>query len=262
MPELPDLTIYRENLATALVGDTVSIAQVYDARRVGGAGALPALIAGQKLTSIERNGKELFFSFENGACFSVHLMLTGEYHLCPPDPPAVVDGRLLGIAFAGGAALCVSDAGGRARVNVSPKHPGVPDALSEAFTREYYEAGLRRNAVNNIKALLIDQQFVRGIGNAYADEILYAARVSPHCVVGHIPRDAQLAIYAAIPEILRWGIERIRAISPGIIRGEERSFLRVHIRDAEFAENGQPILTDKVAGRHTYYAQSQKLYMG
>ena len=87
---------------------------------------------------------------------------------------------------------------------------------------------IRQNSSKIIKEFIIDQNIIKGIGNAYADEILWKAMISPHSTSGKIPEEVVMELNRAIPEILKDAIQKIKEISPEIISGEVRSFLKVH----------------------------------
>ena len=129
-----------------------------------------------------------------------------------------------------------------------------------AFTPDYFGKAARKAPMTNIKAFLIDQRVVRGIGNAYADEILWAARVSPRSLTGRIPPEVMLALHQAIGAVLRDAVASIRELSPDRISGEERSFLKVHNKARKQTETGFPILVEQIASKTTYFTEEQTLY--
>lgn len=112
----------------------------------------------------------------------------------------------------------------------------------------------------NIKAFLINQKVVKGIGNAYVDEILWHARVSPHSKVGKIPEEVMVGLYNAINIVLKEAIVSIKAIAPDIISGEERSFLQVHNKSKKQTETGFPIIVERIASKTTYFTEEQIFY--
>jgi len=107
---------------------------------------------------------------------------------------------------------------------------------------------------------LIDQSVVKGIGNAYADEILWAARISPHSMTGRIPGNKLIELFNAIGMVLHDAVASIKRISPDIISGEERSFLKVHNKAVKETDTGYPIIVDRVVSKITYYTKEQVLY--
>ncbi|HML47909.1 MAG TPA: DNA-formamidopyrimidine glycosylase family protein [Clostridia bacterium] len=262
MPELPDLHVFAGNLTKRVCGRPIASATVFNPRRVSAlSSALEGLLVGQTIEAIEREGKELRFSFSNGQAFCVHLMLLGRFELVPREKLHAVNSKILALGFEGGEHLTISDRMGQAKVTLNPEPSKVPDALSEAFTLDYLTRIARKKAALCLKEFLIDQHIVRGIGNAYADEILWKANLSPKSLAGKLPPDALADLYAAIPWILLDAIEQIKRLKPDIISGEERSFLRVHKPKTFYTQEGQPILNEEIAKKSTYYTSSQRLFV-
>ena len=118
-----------------------------------------------------------------------------------------------------------------------------------------------RNALTCVKVFLLDQKVVRGIGNAYADEILWRAGISPVSILGKIPEESLKELHRLIPIVLLEAIEQICSLSPDRINGEERSFLKVHNPAKGCTDEGEPILIREIGGRKTYYTESQVRYL-
>lgn len=245
-----------------VLGKPITSADVFNRAKVNATpDAFKAALAGGELTSIERDGKELFFAASTGAVFAVHLMLNGKFTVMPWIDTHKINAKIISVGFDDGQALVVSDYSGMACVTLNPVHTGVPDAMSPAFTFEYFQGIAQKKKTANIKALLIDQKVVRGIGNAYVDEILYDAGISPHSVTGKIPHEYLFVLYEAIRRVLEDAIEQITRISPDIISGEERSFLRVHTPKKATTAVGESIIVEEVAKKRTYYTARQKLFI-
>lgn len=261
MPELPDLHLYAINLARQLPKEAISGLRPGPRKRLNlPEGIFCQRILGRSIQRIDRHGKELFFHLDDGGYFGVHLMLNGKFYIEPKERAAALPGLVAAIGFEGGQALCIADGQGLCRVNWEPPKPTVPDAMSEEFTQEYFRDRARRAATRNIKEFLTDQKVVRGIGNAYVDEILWQAGVHPESVVGAIPQEAWAGLHSAIGQVFRWAIEEIGRINPDIIRGEERSFLKVHNPRAKTAPDGFAIERKQIAGKGTYFTQGQTLH--
>ena len=110
-----------------------------------------------------------------------------------------------------------------------------------------------------IKNLLLDPKVVRGIGNAYADEILWEARISPFSTAAALPPEAIRALAKAIPKVLKNAQRQISKLTPDSIGGEERSFLAIHQSQRKESPTGAAIQHSK-SGRITYYTDEQQLY--
>lgn len=262
MPELPDLTIFAKNLRRHLLNKEITSADVFNRAKVNATPeAFSQALTGHAITAIDRNGKELFFTLDDGQRFACHLMLNGRFSLPSQTELFSINAKIIALTFAGGSAFTVSDISHMARVSLNPPEPTVPDALSPAFTFEYFESIARKKASANIKAFLIDQQVVRGIGNAYVDEILWKANVSPKSIVGKIPPEYLYLLYEAIHSELEDAIVQIERIKPDIISGEERSFLHVHVPRKRTTDDGEPILCEEIVKKKTYYTAKQLLFI-
>jgi len=121
---------------------------------------------------------------------------------------------------------------------------------------------LKKTRGVDIKTFLTDPKKVLGIGNAYVDEILYAARIAPMSASSALPPEAIDKLYDAISEVLNWAIEELFRRTPDAIAGETRDFLRVHNPKLKYTPEGEAILTERSArGGKTYYTGSQKFHM-
>jgi len=261
MPELPDLEVFRTNIYDRLTSKHLAGLEVFNPLKVRApGGASPADFAGRDLLRIGRFGKELFFDFGDRRTIAVHLMLNGKISIVPQAAVGAIGYKIFALRFER-ETIVFSDFGGLCAVRYMPPADKTPDALGAPFTWEYFLGIARAKPRANVKAFLIDQKVVKGIGNAYADEILWAARVSPHSIVGSIPEDRLEALYRAIGTVLRGAIDSIRRIAPDIISGEERSFLKVHNSRIRKTETGYPIRVETIASKRTYYTEEQIAYI-
>ncbi|KJS31840.1 MAG: hypothetical protein VR64_09905 [Desulfatitalea sp. BRH_c12] len=258
MPELPDLEVYRKNLTKKVVGKKVDAVLVYNPRKLTLSGEADIdVLASDTIAAIERNGKELFFRFGKGHHIGVHLMLNGFFSI--GTDIAQVPYKLFALEMHP-FYLVISDPKGLANVSLDKPLPSVPDALSDQFSLDYLKAVLRKKRSKNIKAILIDQAIVRGIGNAYADEILWAAKISPESQAGKIPEQAVAHLFQTIESVLKRSISEIIAIAPDAISGEVRDFMRVHHKNKKTCPNGLPIQHKKIASKTTYFTAEQVVY--
>ncbi|MCI9141924.1 MAG: hypothetical protein HFH87_04780 [Lachnospiraceae bacterium] len=261
MPELPDLQVFSKNLMKRIAHREIVSAELLNRSRVNVDGdTVRAKLLQTKIADIVRKGKELYFQLENDEVFSVHLMLSGRFHICAPEEAAGIPYKILSIGFEGEESLVISDFQSLCKVTFNPVETNVPDALGENFTLAYLQNAVRRNQRKNIKAFLIDQSIVKGIGNAYADEILWKANISPKSTAGKIPEARLAELYAAVADVLKDAITNIERISPDIISGEERSFLKVHNSRKRYTDEGDRILVQKIAAKTTYYTERQQLF--
>lgn len=261
MPELPDLYVYAENLKKQLLNKKITEVKTFAAKKIN---VSPQVfvegIAGAYFTDIAQDGKEIKFSLSNGNSFYVHLMLSGLFTISSKYIDPNLFNKITAIFFDDDTILSISDRQMMAKIEFNPKARLVPDALSEEFTYPYFLSLVLGSSRRNIKALLLDQKCIRGIGNAYCDEILYNAGVSPKSITGKIPEWKIEDIYEQIKDTLLWGIENIQYISPNIISGEIRDFFKVHNKKLRKTKKGEMIIVEQIATKKTYYTRQQEVY--
>ena len=261
MPEIPDLTIYARNLQGLITGREINGVRVGKPNKLNvPIVAFESALVGKAIGNVAREGKELLFTLNGSGAFAVHLMLSGRTLLISAGELATTRSLIAGLSFADGGAMAFCDNRSMLRVTLNPKPSKVPDALSEAFSKEYFARMIHKNASQNIKTVLINQKLVRGIGNAYVDEILYDAGISPESVTGKIPGDALDDLYVSIGKVLRWAISEITRIAPDIIAGEERGFLKVHMPKKKMTDNGEAIIVKDIELKRTYFTARQAVY--
>jgi len=261
MPELPDLEVFKTNIFGRLASKRLVGLEVFNSYKVNAPKTvLLENLTGRDLMRIDRIGKELFFDFGDNRTIVAHLMLNGEISIVEEKAVDAIRSKIFSLRFER-ETVVFSDIGELCTIKYAPLASKTPDALDAAFTLDYFLKTARAKPRINIKAFLIDQKVVKGIGNAYADEILWAARISPHSLTGKIPQDKLAVLYQAIGTVLRDAIDSIKHISPDIISGEERSFLKVHNRTIRKTENGYPIKVEKIASKTTYYTEEQIAYI-
>ena len=106
----------------------------------------------------------------------------------------------------------------------------------------------------------MDQKLIRGIGNAYADEILWSAGISPLSISNKIPDAKIKSLAKSIKSVLQKAEKQIKKEDPDIINGEIRDFLIIHNADKKTSPKGGQIHSEMVNSRITYYADEQELY--
>lgn len=261
MPELPDLQVFSMNLKKQIINKPIVSATVYNGQKMNvTSNAFVNGVVNSEIIDIERIGKELYFHLSNGNVFSVHLMLHGRFKVADTAQNDDAQHKIISINFGDHSSLSVSDYQNLCKVTFNPRKNNIPDALSEQFDYGYFTGAIKRNPGMNVKAFLIDQHILKGIGNAYADEILWKANVSPESIIGKIPDGAVSDLFLAIGDVLKDAIDNIIKIAPNILSGEERSFLKVHNPRKLSTDDGDPILVKEIADKRTYYTNKQKLF--
>ena len=263
MPELPDLAVVVDAFHAALAGRPVISAEAPGPLSVRGTPAELASLVGQRLAAVRRRGKFVTFQLDRDRVV-VNAMLTGRFQLAGPAtkrPQRIA--VVLGFGprsrpprdaarWARGAAWLPADAepvevryrdpSQMGKVYVLPAGvdrpiPGLdadqgPDADDPALTLEVWRERIRRHP-GELKALLRNQAFVAGIGNAYSDEILHAARLSPFRRRASLAPEEVDALYHATRATLAHAGEVLRERVPPTFETQVRDFLSVHLREGE-----------------------------
>ncbi|MFD4132605.1 Fpg/Nei family DNA glycosylase [Streptomyces goshikiensis] len=244
MPELPEVEALREFLDEHLTGRVVervhplavSVLKTYE----------PPLTAleGQPAGTTARHGK--FLALRVGELHLVtHLARAGWLRWqdsFPERPPRPGKGPLaLRLVLEGGGGFDLTEAGTQKRLAVyvvrDPQEvPGIarlgPDPLADAFDRDAF-AALLAGERRQIKGVLRDQGVIAGIGNAYSDEILHRAKVSPFKLAASFDEEQLTHLYGAVQDTLREAVARSHGVAAGRLKAEKKSALRVHGRDGE-----------------------------
>ena len=258
MPELPDLQVFSRNLHKKLAGKKLNKLSIPVTKRikVSVAGFKKALL-GQVISMVYREGKELHIAFKNGNVLGLHLMLHGDLHFLEGNNQE--KHTIIELRFDDGTGLALTDWQKMATPTLNPETREAPDALSKSITVDFLQEQLQKTR-STVKSLLLDQHIIRGIGNAYADEILWDARISPFSVSNKIPRDKVKTLGRSIKKVLNQAENQILKKHPEIISGEIRDFLQIHHSKKTESPTGAVILNKVSGSRKTYYTEEQVEY--
>ncbi|MGW1846275.1 Fpg/Nei family DNA glycosylase [Streptomyces sp. NPDC001966] len=244
MPELPEVEALRVFLDDHLVGKeidrvlplNVSVLKTYD----------PPLSAlhGAVVTGIARHGK--FLDIGAGPLHLItHLARAGWLRwkdTFPAEPPRPGKGPLaLRTVLTGGDGFDLTEAGTTKRLAVYLVHdpaevPGIarlgPDPLADSFDRDAF-AALLAGERRRIKGALRDQSLIAGIGNAYSDEILHVAKMSPYLLTANLTDEQITTLHTATRTTLQEAVARAGGLAAGKLKAEKKSGMRVHGRTGE-----------------------------
>jgi formamidopyrimidine-DNA glycosylase len=250
VPELPDLVHVEDELRRAVVGKRVAAARTGDplVLRVMVQEPFPGVLVGRRLEDVARRGHFMRFALEGGLVLVVNAMLVGRYKLL--DPTANGRGKndrrkdpvSLGLAlvFEGGPELQYVDDKrmGKVYVAAAADEATIPvygklgvDPLSPGFTRAAFVALIAKRR-DQVRMFLMDKAAIASIGNAYADEILFAARLHPKTFCNKLAPAEVDALFDAIPRVLTGAIAEIRRRAEPI-DVKVRDFLAVRGRDGK-----------------------------
>ncbi len=258
MPELPDLQAFSINLQKKLHNKTVKDVNLVLSKKSNASEAeLRKALLKQSLTEVYREGKELYFKFKKDDVLRLHLMLRGKLYLVPEDEKPKY--TILEVVFNDDHKLVLTDFQKAATITLNPEPSDVPDAMGEDMDADFLKDMLKKKKAI-IKNVLLDQHNIRGIGNAYADEILWEAKISPLAVSNKIPDAAIKRLAKAIKSVLKDAEKQILKKDPDIISGEVRDFLSIHNSKKTHSPTGGEIISTTVNSRVTYYTEEQEMF--
>ena len=268
MPELPEVETIRRIVEPQVAGRTIRDVQLLQKQVVEHPvpEAFVRRLSGQTITSLDRRGKFLAFHFASGDRMVLHLRMTGQLLVTPPTfqmekhthlVAALSDGnelRYIDVRRFGRFWFLQSEESeaiaGLDRLGIEP--------LSESLTGAYLKECLAHRTIP-LKAALLDQSVICGIGNIYADEILYAARLHPEEPCSHLSTRAWNRLAATIRDTIAWGIETDAMTPEEYLAGKGKEYRNTPDLRA-YGHEGKPCLrcghTMKrvtIGGRSSFY---------
>ena len=265
MPELPEVETIRRQLAPHVEGRVLEQLEVLDARwssPVAGS-EVAAAVEGRRVEALARRGKYLIWELEDDVHLIVHLRMTGTPLLDPPQPPRHPRVRF---RFDDGRDVFFDDPrrfgtgelalGSEARDGFFAARLGV-EPLSPSFTSAHLYA-LTRVSRAPIKAFLLDQRRIAGVGNIYADEALFRARIHPLRPAGRLTRKQVAALRDGVVSSLDEGLAAKGASiddfrHPDGVQGSFQDRFLIHLREGEpCLVCERPVRKLRAAGRGTY----------
>ena len=218
MPELPDITVYIEALQTRILGQTLERVRISGPSLLRTAQPPVEAVEGRKVLALRRLGKRICIGLEGDLWLVLHLMIAGRLHWQPRKAGAAKARGLAFFDFSNGT-LSLTEAGSRKRAalhivvgeaGLRALDPGGLEVLEtdlEHFTR------VLQSANHTLKRALTDPRLLSGIGNAYSDEILFAARLSPFALTQKLTASEIERLFAATRQQLGQWVENLRAES-------------------------------------------------
>jgi formamidopyrimidine-DNA glycosylase len=263
MPELPEVETVRRELSPQITGSHIKKVWLgWDGIvRLPSAVEFQKRIKGQPIKDIARRGKYLIFHLESPEMMIVHLKMTGSLIIRPDDePPEKLDRAI--IYLDNGLAIHFHDPRKFGRLWLTDDLTQIikkmgPEPFGDGFTPEYFRDGLMKRQAP-IKPVLLDQGFIAGIGNMYADESLFATKIHPLRPASSLSAREVKELYRVIKEILAAAIENRGASIRNYFRPDGTpgtahfSFQVAHGIKDTCSRCGRPIKRLVVRGRGTY----------
>jgi formamidopyrimidine-DNA glycosylase len=264
MPELPEVETVRRRLEPHVAGRRLTHVEVRDTKLVGrdDARRVEERLAGRTILAIDRRGKYLLFRLDGEETLVSHLRMTGNWLLCADGEPKYTRAVL---AFSDATLVAYADA----------RRFGTWDLLTNDETAAYLAARLGPEPIDSefdgavlkaafagrrapVKALLLDQRLVAGVGNIYADEALHAAWIHPDTPAGRLRQPQLDRLAATVREALEEGI-RAQGASISDFRDPQGGYGSMQERFRVYGRDGEPcvicgseIIKTRCAGRGTH----------
>jgi len=232
VPEWPDLHVVRGRIAAALTGRRIVAVRTGDPVVLRATRPIAELLVGRRLDGVRHRGKFLLFDLDDATTMVVNPMLSGLFALVPAGAKVSKDTRLR-LEFEGGEELRYRDDTRMGKVYLGVEVPGLdgsgPEAGAPGWTSAEFavRAKARRMELRN---LLMDQRFIAGIGNAYADEILWDARLHPKRRIGSLAGDEVLRLEASLRNVIARGVAQVEQAMPPGLGVKARDHMRIRGR--------------------------------
>jgi formamidopyrimidine-DNA glycosylase len=262
MPELPDIALYIEALRERIVGRRLERSRVLSPFLLRSVDPSIDAVTGAGVAALERIGKRIAIGFDNDVWLVLHLMIAGRLQWRPSWPSSFTRQTLLALGFDSGT-LVLTEAGTKRRASlyvvqgragIAQHQPGGVEL--DRITADEFEAVLKRGN-HTLKRALTDPRLISGIGNAYSDEILHRARLSPVMLTSRLTSEQSARLFAAARAVLAEWLQRLRSKA----RGEfPRKVTAFHEEMAVHGRYGLPCPVCGTKVQRIRYAENETNY--
>lgn len=281
MPELPEVQTIVNELQRKIAGKTIKSVELRDAGRIAkpSGAVLKRRLPGKKIRKVERRAKLIVIDFFGDYNLLVHLKMTGQLVFVSARGGKVSGGHPIAsvgilpnkfshviIHFTDGSVLYFNDIRkfGWARwaadaEKESEKGKYGVEPFERQYTLDFFKGALKKYPKRKIKQLLLDQTLIAGVGNIYADESLFAAKIKPTRPAGSLKANEIKNLYSAIPRILKFAISKGGTSADNYVRtdgakGKMMGYLKVYRREGQKCRRcGFAIKKIRLAGRGTHF---------
>jgi formamidopyrimidine-DNA glycosylase len=254
MPELPEVETIRRYLHDHIIGKTISEVEVLNPKSFQGS---TEDVRGQTIVDTGRNGKVIHFKLENGLFLNVHLKMSGQL-IYPQEPIRTT--RVI-LHFNDNTSLNFNDLRkfGWVKVTKEPDGTKAPDVTRKEFTLEYFKSVIKKSK-KPLKPFLLDQDKLAGVGNIYANDALFVAKIYPYRIANSLSDSEIMALHKAIIDIIQEGLDYGGTSAsevyrrPDGVKGSYQDRFKVYDREGKpCIVCGTPIIREKKFGRSSFY---------
>lgn len=268
MPELPEVETIKRTLEVRIKGLSVVSVIIFLPKliRTPGLEEFKTLLTGRKFQRLDRRGKYLMLHLSQGLVMVIHLRMTGRLVYLHASAEVAPHTHLI-INLDDGCQLRYSDIRRFGNVSLVPaadlnKLPGLCSLGREPFDLEFTRGYLLKQLHSRrviLKTLLLDQSFIAGLGNIYADEVLFRARIHPQQRSNALTQRQSAKLFHAIRDVLKEGIENRGTTLRDYVDGEGmagnyQNLLKVHNRENQPCKVCSTNISRlRISGRSTYF---------
>jgi formamidopyrimidine-DNA glycosylase len=281
MPELPEVETIKNGLVKLLPGKTVKdVWYDWDKSFPNAPADVARFLVGSQIEKVRRRAKVLIIELSGGWALIIHLKMTGQLVFTGKNqrfgaghPGKELVGELPAkstrviLDFTDGSKLFFNDQRkfGWMRLMPALEIPEIdffkkvgPEPLDASFTVDLFIERLMRRKNSNIKAVILDQTVVAGVGNIYADESLWGSKIHPSTLVSDVPKAKLVALYNSLRDVLNLSIQKGGSTDKNYVdaegkKGSYLSFANVFRKEGQPCPRcGTPIEKIRVAGRGTH----------
>lgn len=282
MPELPEVETIRAGLAKLLPGKVIKdVWYDWDKSFPNAPADVARFLVGSAIEKVRRRAKVLIIELSDGWALVIHLKMTGQLvfvnetqRFGAGHPGKELAGELpakstrVVLDFTDGSKLFFNDQRKFGWVRLMPaiEIPEInffktvgPEPLDDDFTVDKFIERLMRRKNSNIKSVLLDQTVIAGVGNIYADESLWGAKIHPSALVSKIPKERLVMLHKSLRDVLTLSIQKGGSTDKNYVdaqgrKGSYLSFANVFRREGQPCPRcGTPIEKIRVAGRGTHF---------
>jgi len=262
MPELPDITLYIEALRERILGRRLERSRVLSPFLLRSVDPSIEVATNASVVALERLGKRIAIGFDSDVWLVLHLMIAGRLQWRTSWPASFTRQTALALKFESGT-LLLTEAGTKKRASLhvvrgrgalAAHQPGGIEL--DRITADEFEVVLKRRN-HTLKRALTDPRLISGIGNAYSDEILHRARLSPVALTSRLTSEESARLFAAARDVLGVWLQRLRGKARGAFPSKVTAF---HEEMAVHGRFGLPCPVCQTKVQRIRYADNETNY--
>jgi formamidopyrimidine-DNA glycosylase len=260
MIQIPELIVIRNKLARYFVGTRLVELKIYWHKHFKqDSDSIIEAVLNTTVTEVRRVGKLIHLVLDNGQVLGIYFAESCRPHMTPSSAQFPSD--LLEMMFSNSVGLAVDDPSGQSYLILNPVLATTDDALHPSLTLDYLKKSLRVYKPPSIKAYMLKERKFQGVGNTYADEVLWQIKIAPQSVWDKIPETKLAEMIDAIRATLIIAAEKIESLTgPKELMTDRYDFLNVHNTRKRYDPEGNLIMKIVIHRKRSYWTERQHIY--